>query len=110
MEIFTRSRFDRRYKKLSPQLKALAKEKEALFRVEPFAPQLRTHKLHGKDTGARAFWINNKYRIKFIVSFLALSTRRGIAATPNAAHPNTLRSAQGGVWVTRRVNALRCRS
>lgn len=66
MEILTRPRFDRKYKRLPAALKALAKDKEALLRVEPFAPQLRTHKLHGKDKDAWAFWINNKYRIKFM--------------------------------------------
>ena len=52
--------------RLPKKLFALAEEKESLFRDNPFNPSLRTHKLHGKDKGAWAFWINYHYRIKFI--------------------------------------------
>ena len=64
--IKTNVRFERNYRKLSKQLKGAAKEKEVLFRENPFHPSLRTHKLHGKDKGAWAFWINYHYRIKFL--------------------------------------------
>ena len=37
-----------------------------LFRANPFDPILRTHKLHGKEKEAWAFWIDYTYRIKFI--------------------------------------------
>ena len=43
-----------------------ADAKEALFREFPYHPSLRTHKLHGKEKDLSAFWINQKYRIKFI--------------------------------------------
>lgn len=44
----------------------VAQKKERLFRVEPFHPSLRTHKLHGKDQGAWGFWIDFHYRVKFM--------------------------------------------
>jgi len=65
-EIKTNARFERNYRKLSKQLKNAAKEKEPIFRENPFHPSLRTHKLHGKEKSAWAFWINYHYRIKFI--------------------------------------------
>lgn len=65
MEIETVPRFDRHYRKLSKEVKSLAKQKERLFRADPYQPILKTHSLHGKDKGAWAFWINQKYRIKF---------------------------------------------
>jgi len=64
--IKTTARFEKRYKKLSRKIKEKAKEKEYLFRVTPFGSLLRIHKLHGKDKNAWAFWINYKYRVKFI--------------------------------------------
>ena len=51
--------------RLPKKLVALADGKEALFKEAPFHPSLKTHALHGKDKGAWAFWINQKYRIKF---------------------------------------------
>ncbi|KKU58960.1 MAG: Plasmid stabilization system [Parcubacteria group bacterium GW2011_GWA2_47_12] len=66
MEIFTHPRFDRKYKKLPQEIKKQAKHKETFFRVNAFDSLLRTHKLHGKDRGLWVFWINNKYRIKFV--------------------------------------------
>ena len=58
--------FEKRYKKLSEKIKARAKEREKIFRVNPFHPILKTHKLSGEEKEAWAFWINYSYRIKFI--------------------------------------------
>jgi mRNA-degrading endonuclease YafQ of YafQ-DinJ toxin-antitoxin module len=66
LAISTHPRFDRHYRKLPKNLKEAAKVKERIFREEPYHPSLRTHKLHGKETGSWAFWINQKYRIKFV--------------------------------------------
>ena len=66
MEISTHQRFDKHYKKLPETVKEKAKAKEKIFRRFPFDPSLRTHKLHGKDRGAWAFWIDFHYRIKFM--------------------------------------------
>ena len=66
LSIETSNRFERHYQKLSKNLKGNAKQKEIIFRENPFHPILETHKLHGKDVGAWAFSINRKYRIKFL--------------------------------------------
>jgi mRNA-degrading endonuclease RelE of RelBE toxin-antitoxin system len=58
--------FEKHYKKLPKKIKEKAKEKEKIFRENPFHPLLKTHKLHGKDKDCWAFWIDYKYRIKFI--------------------------------------------
>jgi len=58
--------FEKQYKKLPEKIKELAKEKEKIFRANPFDQHLRTHKLHGKEKELLAFWINYHYRIKFI--------------------------------------------
>ena len=52
--------------RLSAKLIALADTKEILFRLDPFHPALKTHRLHGKEKDAWAFSITQKYRIKFI--------------------------------------------
>ena len=64
--IETTPRFDKHYKKLSKRIKELAKEKEVIFRENPFDPRLNTHKLHGKEKDILAFSIIQAYRIKFI--------------------------------------------
>ena len=58
--------FEKHYKKLPKKIKEKAKEKEKIFRENPFHPLLRTHKLHGKYKDCWAFWIDYRYRIKFI--------------------------------------------
>ena len=79
-EIKTSPVFEKQYKKLPIKVKELAREKEKIFRVNPFDKQLRTHKLHGKEKELLAFWINFHYRIKFIfldsetVLFLEIGT------------------------------------
>ena len=67
MEIFTSPLFERHYRKLSKQIKERAKQREILFRADPFHPSLETHKLHGRDAPAWAFSIDRKYRIKFLL-------------------------------------------
>lgn len=66
LSIETHSTFDRHYRKLPASVKTSAKERERLFRTDPYHPRLRTHKLHDKERGAWAFWINQKYRIIFV--------------------------------------------
>lgn len=58
--------FERHYKKLSKNTKGRAREREKIFRENPFHPILKTHKLSGKEKEVWAFWINYSYRIKFI--------------------------------------------
>ncbi|MEK7098537.1 MAG: type II toxin-antitoxin system mRNA interferase toxin, RelE/StbE family [Patescibacteria group bacterium] len=63
--IKTTSLFERHYRKLPKKIKELAKQKEHIFRDNPFAPSLETHKLQGREKELWAFSINRKYRIKF---------------------------------------------
>jgi mRNA-degrading endonuclease YafQ of YafQ-DinJ toxin-antitoxin module len=65
-EIKISSLFERHYRKLPKEIKERAKRKEKIFRENPFDPRLKTHKLHGKEKECWAFWIDYKYRIKFI--------------------------------------------
>ncbi len=61
--------FEKHYKKLAKNIKDKAKEREIIFRANPFDARLNTHKLHGEEKEFWAFWINHSYRIKFV--FLA---------------------------------------
>ena len=58
--------FLKRLSRLRPELIERAQEKENLFKSNAFAPQLNTHKLKGRDKDSWAFYIDYKYRIKFI--------------------------------------------
>lgn len=66
MEIQVSERFRKNYRKLSKRIKERAKQKESIFRTNPFDLSLKTHKLSGKEEGVWAFWITDSYRIKFI--------------------------------------------
>jgi len=46
-EIKISPRFEKHYKKLSKEVKEKAREKEKIFRENPFNPILKTHKLTG---------------------------------------------------------------
>lgn len=66
MKIAVSPRFKKNYKKLPKKIKEIAKDKEEIFRHDPFNLQLNTHKLSGKDKGCWAFWVTYSYRIKFV--------------------------------------------
>lgn len=80
MFIRTSSRFRKSYKKLPRNIKDKAKEKEKIFRTNPFDARLGTHKLHGKYKEYWAFTIVNHYRVMFafieskIVDFIDIGT------------------------------------
>lgn len=82
MEIQVSERFKKSYRKLQQKIKQRAKEREAAFRANPFDLILKTHKLSGKEKGIWAFWVNDSYRIKFIllpnreVLFLDIGTHK----------------------------------
>lgn len=65
MRIYYSSKFAREYKGLTKRVKQNAKEKEKIFRKNPFNPLLKTHKLKGNLKGFWFFSINRKYRIIF---------------------------------------------
>lgn len=46
-------------------MKEKAKEKEQIFRANPFDSRLDTHKLHGKYKDYWAFTVVNQYRTMF---------------------------------------------
>lgn len=79
-EIRIYQQFEKNYKKLPQKVKGRAATKERIFRQNPFHPILKTHKLRGKEKEVWAFWIDQKYRIKFlfledgVVLFLDIGT------------------------------------
>lgn len=68
MIIRVSSKFEKAYNKLPPMVKIKTKERELLFRTNPFDPQLGSHKLHGKYKNYWAFTIVGQYRIMFAFS------------------------------------------
>lgn len=76
------SRFRKSYKKLSENIKNKAKEKEKIFRINPFDIRMDTHKLHGKYKNYWAFTITSQYRIIFafsesdVVDFIDIGTHK----------------------------------
>ena len=59
-------KFEKSYRRLPDEIKKKAKEKELIFRENPFNSCLKTHKLSGRDKNCWAFWVDYSYRIKFI--------------------------------------------
>lgn len=66
VEIEYSTKFLKSAKKLSVSILQKAEEREKIFKANPFDPRLNTHKLHGKEREYWAYWINKKYRIKFL--------------------------------------------
>jgi len=65
MQIIYSSKFAREYKKITRELKAVAKKKEKIFRKDPFDLRLKTHKLSGELEGFLSFSLDLKNRIIF---------------------------------------------
>jgi mRNA-degrading endonuclease RelE of RelBE toxin-antitoxin system len=66
-EIRTTTKFEKQYRKLPKKIKSFLKEKEIIFRVDPFDTRLSTHKLHGKNRKAWSFYVTPRfYRVKFV--------------------------------------------
>ena len=65
MRIYYSSKFEREYRKLPKEVKALTEEKEDIFRKNPFDSRLNTHKLHGRLKDDWAVSLDDKYRIIF---------------------------------------------
>jgi addiction module RelE/StbE family toxin len=80
MEIEYSPKFLKQFKKLSKEANKSALKCEKLFRVNPFDPKLKTHKLHGTMREYWAFSISHSYRIGFtfidshLVRFHAVGT------------------------------------
>lgn len=65
MEIYYSTDFKKQFKKLPAKLQKIAITKESVFRVNPFNPSLRTHKLSGRLAGVWSFSLDYKNRIMF---------------------------------------------
>lgn len=65
MHIFPTAQFRKAFKKLPPHIQKQAIVKDQIFRQEPFAPQLKTHKLKGKLVNFWSYSIKFSYRIVF---------------------------------------------
>ena len=59
------SKFKKSFRKLPKEVQKKAKDRELLFRENPFDPRLDTHKLHGKYKHLSAFTVVGQYRILF---------------------------------------------
>ncbi|MBU4298594.1 type II toxin-antitoxin system mRNA interferase toxin, RelE/StbE family [Patescibacteria group bacterium] len=70
MEIYLTSKFRKVYKKLPTHIKEKAKEKEKIFRKNPFNHILETHLLHGKYKGYWAFSVDYSYSYRIMFKFL----------------------------------------
>lgn len=66
MKIYPSSGFLRKFEKLPEIIKAKARHREAIFMLNPFDPQLETHKLHGKQSYKWSYSIDYHYRIVFV--------------------------------------------
>lgn len=65
MRIFLSPQFEKSYKKLPRRIQLLLQEKEKLFRINPYHPPLKTHKLYGKLENFLSFSVNLSYRVIF---------------------------------------------
>ncbi|MFH1423822.1 MAG: type II toxin-antitoxin system mRNA interferase toxin, RelE/StbE family [Candidatus Nealsonbacteria bacterium] len=65
MRIFYSPEFKRRYKRLPFEIHKKIEEKEIIFRKDPFDPQLKAHKLHGRLSDFWAFSVDESRRIIF---------------------------------------------
>jgi len=65
MQIYYSSKFAKEYRQLPKNIKLQAEKQEQYFRLTPFNPRLKTHKLTGKLKDFWSFSINYQYRIIF---------------------------------------------
>ena len=63
--IYYTSDFRTAYRKLPTRIQNAVDHKDKLFRINPFQPSLRTHKLRGELGGLWSFWITRDYRVLF---------------------------------------------
>jgi mRNA interferase YafQ len=79
MKIIFHKNFEKKYKKLPENIKAVAKDKISLFVSDPYNLQLNNHSLHGKYLSYRSFNITGDIRIiyKFLNKDTALLAEIG---------------------------------
>ena len=64
-KIYPTTHFARAYTNLPEEIRARAKQREGLFRVDPFDVRLKTHKLKGRLKDYWSYSIDYQYRIIF---------------------------------------------
>lgn len=78
MQVIYSPQFVRDFKRLDIRVQTKAKEKEGIFRQNPFDKSLKTHKLSGNFEGYWSFWVDYECRIVFrfhkknIIIFIAI--------------------------------------
>ena len=65
MEVILLRKFERQFEKLPKKIQKKFKERLGLFIEDRHHPQLRIHKLHGKDEGLTSMNITGDYRAVF---------------------------------------------
>lgn len=59
------SKYIRSFKKLPNSVKQKVRQKESILRHNPFNPQLKIHKLHGRFRDYWSYSVDFKYRVIF---------------------------------------------
>lgn len=59
------TKFIRSLEKLSSDIQKKSHKKETIFRLNPFSPQLKTHKLHGVLEDYWSYSVDYHYRVVF---------------------------------------------
>ncbi|MBU3924915.1 MAG: type II toxin-antitoxin system RelE/ParE family toxin [Patescibacteria group bacterium] len=65
IEILKTKDFEKSFKKLQPNIQALAVKKIFLFKTDPFYLPLKTHRLKGRLKKFYSFSVNFQYRVLF---------------------------------------------
>lgn len=65
MKIYHSRKFAKAYKKVPLEVKLAAEKREEIFRLNPFEPILKTHKLKGELSGFYSFSVSYHWRIVF---------------------------------------------
>jgi addiction module RelE/StbE family toxin len=65
MRIYAASKFTRSVEKLPLNIRNKLRERDRVFRRDPFDPRLRTHKLRGNLKGYWSYSIDRRYRLLF---------------------------------------------
>ncbi|OGZ33814.1 MAG: hypothetical protein A3I88_03490 [Candidatus Portnoybacteria bacterium RIFCSPLOWO2_12_FULL_39_9] len=80
--IYPSKKFEKSYKQLPKQIKIKAKQKDLIFRENPFDSRLKTHKLKGELKECYAYSVDYSYRVLFhfinrkTVLYLDIGTHR----------------------------------
>ena len=68
------ARFLRSAKRLPAEIQKKLEKRSALFKNNPFDPQLGTHKLHGELQGFWAYSVDYHYRVVFVFNNKKITT------------------------------------